>query len=520
MPQNFIACDRGQVFLMPPSVVDWVPEDHLVWTVLGAVDQMDLAVFYGAYRSNGQGQSAYDPRMMVALLLYAYSRGNRSSRGIERECREDVAYMLITALRVPDHSTIAEFRRRHEIALAAVFSQVLGLCREAGLVKVGVIAVDGTKVAANASKERNLEYQRLVGEILAEADRLDREDDEQHGDRRGDELPEELQTAAGRRAALQAAKERLERERDDQQSIGEEAAAGQEPGAELVLEFDDETVERASGRGRRRWFVEARKQLDEHRRLHGTPVPRSRAERLLEAQRRFCDQVTVEADANQAYETYIAGGVTPAGKRFRALPGRYVPPEEPEGKFNTTDPDSRVMQTTTKGWIQGYNAQAAVNENHIILAAEITVESPDFGHLDPIVTAVERELQAAGVSQAPEVIVADAGYWHQEQMMKITARGIPVIIPPDANTRQGERPGWTGGLYAFMRAVIQSPHGGALYRKRQALIEPVFGDIKHNRKIDRFQRRGRAAVQSEWRLIAATHNLLKLHTHWIATDTQ
>lgn len=230
--------------------------------------------------------------------------------------------------------------------------------------------------------------------------------------------------------------------------------------------------------------------------------------------------MTVEADANQAYETYIAGGVTPAGKRFRALPGPYMPPEEPDGKFNTTDPDSRVMQTTTKGWIQGYNAQAAVNENHIIVAAEITVESPDFGHLDPIVTAVERELQAAGVSEVPEVIVADAGYWHQEQMMKITARGIPVIIPPDANTRQGERPGWTGGLYAFMRSVIQSAHGGPLYRKRQALIEPVFGDIKHNRKIDRFQRRGRTAVQSEWRLIAATHNLLKLHTHWIATDTR
>src|ERR1039457_5381201 len=160
MPQNFIACDRGQVLLMPPALVDWVPEDHLVWTVLGAVDQMDLDAFYGAYRSNGQGRGAYDPAMMVALLLYAYAKGNRSSRGIERECREDVAYRVICANLVPDHSTIAEFRKRHEAALADLFSSVLSLCKEAGLMKVGVIAIDGTKIAANASLDANHSYER------------------------------------------------------------------------------------------------------------------------------------------------------------------------------------------------------------------------------------------------------------------------------------------------------------------------------------------------------------------------
>src|ERR1019366_1987885 len=121
MAQNFVGCDRGQVLLMPPSLVDWVPDDHLVWTVLGAVEKMDLDGFYGAYRANGQGRAAYDPGMMVALLLYAYSRGNRSSRGIERACREEVAYKVITAMEVPDHSTIAEFRRRHQAALAELF---------------------------------------------------------------------------------------------------------------------------------------------------------------------------------------------------------------------------------------------------------------------------------------------------------------------------------------------------------------------------------------------------------------
>jgi transposase len=516
MAQNFIACDRGQVLMMPPSLVDWVDEDHLVWTVLGAVDQMDLASFYGSYRSNGQGRAAYDPAMMVALLIYAYSRGNRSSRGIERECREDVVYKLVTALRVPDHSTVAEFRRRHETALGEVFTQVLGLCREAGLVSVGVIAVDGTKIAASASNDRDADYEQVVRGILQEAERLDREEDERHGPARGDELPEHLQTAAGRREALRAAKQRLERERRENDPGQRVDQTDDGPGGELEVRFDREVIERASGRGRRRWFVEARQQLDEHHRLEGRPVARSRLSRLLEGERRLIEQRDVELDANQAYEVYIAGGVTPAGRRFSARPAPYVAPEEPVGKINLTDPDSRTMQSR-QGWVQGYNAQTVVNENHIIIAAEVTVTAADFGHLDPMVKAAERELQAVGVTDQPGMVVADAGYWNQRHMEKVVARGIQVIIPPDSNTRQGERPGWNDGLYAFMRRVIKSPEGAAIYRKRQGQIEPVYGDIKFNRRIDRFQRRGRAAVQSEWRLITATHNLLKLHNHWITT---
>jgi hypothetical protein len=151
-----------------------------------------------------------------------------------------------------------------------------------------------------------------------------------------------------------------------------------------------------------------------------------------------------------------------------------------------------------QGWVQGYNPQTVVNENHIIIAAEVTVTAADFGHLDPMVHAAERELHAVGVSDRPGMVVADASYWNQRQMETVVERGIQVIIPPDSNTRQGEGPGWNDGLYAFMRRVIKSPAGGAIYRKRQGQIEPVYGDIKFNRKIDRFQRRGRAAVQSEW----------------------
>jgi transposase len=306
MSQNFIECDREQAFLMPPSLRDWVAEDHLVWTVLGAVEEMDLSAFYAAYRADGHGRPAYEPSMMVALLLYAYARGNRSSRAIERECHEDVAYRVIAANRVPDHSTIAEFRKRHEVALAELFGEVLRLCRAAGMVKVGIVAVDGTKMAANASHERNADYARVAREILAEADRIDREEDGLYGDARGDELPEQLRTAEGRRAALREAKQRLEQQAKDRELVGEGVSEEQE--RPFVAQFDEQTVARASGRGRRRWFVEARKQLDEHRRIEARPVPRSRAARLLEAERRMREQLIVEAQANDAYEDYIKGG--------------------------------------------------------------------------------------------------------------------------------------------------------------------------------------------------------------------
>ena len=173
MSQNFIAVDREQSFLLPPSLRDWVPEDHLVWTILGTVEELDLSAFYGSYRADGHGRAAYDPSMMVALLLYAYAMGIRSSRGIERECVEDVAYRVIAANLKPDHSTIAEFRCRHEAALAGLFTDVLGVCARAGLVTVGVVAIDGTKMSANASQERNHGYERVAREILAEAARID-----------------------------------------------------------------------------------------------------------------------------------------------------------------------------------------------------------------------------------------------------------------------------------------------------------------------------------------------------------
>jgi transposase len=463
MPQNFLACDREQELLLPPSLREWLPENHLAWFVIDAVAQFDLAAFYAAYRADGHGRAAHDPAMMVALLLYCYAVGERSSRRLERRCIEDVATRVICANQAPDHTTIARFRQRHETALAGLFGEVLVLCAEAGLVQVGVIAIDGTKVHANASERATCDYERIAREILAEADAVDREEDERFGEHRGDELPEQL----------------------------------------------------ATGEGRARWLAEAKRRLEQQRAEEARPIPASRPQRLREAKRRLEEELETECRANEAYEAYRARGLMRNGRRLGAHspPKPYTPPATPQGKINTTDPDSRNVKTP-RGWVQGYNAQAATNERQIVIAAELTNSSADFGQIEPMVGAVRRELRAAGVAELPEIVVADAGYWHRVQMQALASDGIAVLIPPDANKRKGARPGWDGGLYAFMRRVLATPAGAELYRKRTAMIEPVFGDTKFNRKIDRFQRRGRAACRSEWRLITATHNLLKL---WRAT---
>ncbi|MGZ6640148.1 MAG: transposase, partial [Solirubrobacteraceae bacterium] len=492
--QNFIACDRGQTMLLPPDLTDWVPDDHVVWSILGAVEQMDLSAFYGAYRENGQGRAAYEPSMLVALLLYAYARGNRSSRGIERECREDVVYKVITAMRVPDHSTIAEFRRRHERALGELFTGVLALCDEARLVEVGVISIDGMKIRANASRGANRSYEKLVADILKEAEETDRWEDGLFGPDRGDEVPEHLRTEEGRRAAFKAAKERLA------------AKAGRREESEVArIVPDPEQFAATRGWGRRTWHREAHKELLRRREQAAQPIARSRAGRLLDALRRLEENQLVEIQSSEAYERWQthrrAGGVP--GQRLGMPPKPYTPPPVPGGVMNKTDPDSRMMRTQGQPTVQGYNAQAAVTRGQIIVAAEIAVESPDFGHLEPAVRATLRELKDAGVTQRPETVLADAGYWHTRQMENIVSDGIQVLVPPDAGLREGTRPGWDKGPYAFMRRVLASDAGHELYKHRKATVEPVFAQNKFNRGFRRFQRRGRAAARSEWRFQAA-----------------
>jgi transposase len=252
MGPSFIACDREQSFLMPPDVRDWLSESHLAWFVLAAVEEMDLYPFYAVYRVDGRSRPAYEPAMMVGLLLYAYARGIRSSRVIERACIEDVAFRVVAAQQGPDHATIARFIERHETALADLFGEVLLLCAKSGLASVGVIAIDGTKVQANASRNANVDYAQLAREIIEEAKAVDAAEDELYGDRRGDELPEEL----------------------------------------------------ATGEGRQRWLREAKRRLERRRDAAPQPVPRSRPKRVKEAKRRLEEELFTEVRANAAYEAY------------------------------------------------------------------------------------------------------------------------------------------------------------------------------------------------------------------------
>src|SRR3954464_15703185 len=447
-----------------PDVREWLPPRHLAWFVVDAVAEMNLDAFYAAYRVDGRSRPPYDPAMMVGLLLYAYARGIRSSRVIERGCDEDVAFRVLAAQQRPDHATLARFLERHQEAIAGLFGEVLTLCARSGLAQVGMIAVDGTKVQANASRNENLDYEQLAREIVEEAKAVDAAEDELYGEARGDELPPEFETTQGRRGWLREAKQRLEAER---------AANPQ-------------------------------------------PVPRSRSKRLKDAKRRLDEELWTEVRANQAYEAYRARGRMKDGRRFGRPPDPYRPPDTPEGRVNVTDPDSRVVKGL-RGFLQGYNAQAVTNEHQVVLAAEIETVGADFGHLEPMLDATHHELAAAGIEEAPAVVLADAGYWHGEQMQRITDRGIAVLIPPDTSRRRATRRNWDGGHYDFMRRVLATERGGDLYRKRQPMIEPVFAQMKFNRGLDRFRRRGRGAVRTEWRLITATHNLLKLHRHALAT---
>ena len=450
---------QGQV--LPAFVEDALAPGDPVFFISDAVDALELTPLEQRYAILGEHASS--PQLLVKLWLYAATQGVYSGREIARRLRRDLAFRYLAGDGpVPDFRTINRFRVRHRADCAWVLRETVRLARAAGLAQLGVVTIDGTKVRANACMDANRSYEQIAKEILEEARRVDEAEDALYGEKRGDELPEQLTTEAGRRAWLREAKRRLEQKRAE----------------------------------------EAR------------PVPRSRPKRLRESKRRLQEEHLFEARANEAYETYRRGRMRD-GRRFSRPPDPCEPPETPAGKINTTDPDSRVVKTAGQPAIQGYNAQATVNDKHIVIAAEVTVDSPDFGHLEPMVNATERELEKLGAAP-PQVVLADAGYWHKRQMESIVSRGTQVLIPPDSGLRKGARPGWDKGLYAFMRRVLATEHGAELYRKRQTTVEPVFAQMKFNRRLDRFMRRGRAPCRSEWRLIAATHNLLKLYSRQTA----
>src|SRR6266511_1165504 len=406
--------------------------------VLDAVDELDLSAFYAAYREDGWGRAAFDPQMMVALLLYAYAVGERSSRGIERRCREDVGFRVITANQIPDHATVARFRARHEQALADTFVQVLALCAKAGLVSVGLVALDGSLLSSNASPGATRSYATIREEVermLAQAAAADAAEDERLGDARGDELPAELSDPRSRRERLRRCREQLEAEQADEQAAYQENLAW-----------------------RAAWEAEQGRKLAGRR-----PTP-------------------------------------PAAD---ALATRRI---------NTTDPDTRLMKRAGGRSVQGYNAQVVASPEQVIIAAQVTQSHNDADQLAPMVARAADTLREAGIQEPVGIVLADGGYWNSPAIANVREQGIDVLIPTRDRRRTTPRKlsPRQGDEAQRIEAVLATPEGQTLYRKRQQIVEPVFAHTKVIRRTDHLLRRGLAACQSEWQLIAATHNLLKL----------
>jgi transposase len=467
---NFVAGDRDQLMLLPPSVADWLPEDHLAWFVLDVVAELDLSAFRVAYRMDGRGGCAYDPQLILAVLVYAYAVGERSSRRIEQRLVEDVALRVVAANHQPDHATIARFRAQHQDAIAQLFGQVLAVCARAGVLRPGLVAIDGTKLTANASRDANRTAAELAEQILKEAEATDAAEDMADRDSGPDGSPSRFGPRAGRRARLRGLLEQLQAEAEQKSYEAHMAKRAQ--------------VERSTGkpiRGRR-------------------PSP------------------------------------TAATHKSRH-------------QVNLSDPDSRLLKTKG-GYIQGYNAQAVATEQQFIVAADVTNCAHDAPSFIPMIKAAKANLRTAGETRRLRRVVADAGYWSVDnaQMPAVEtfiapgrARQLHKIAEAEtdratlldrvaagqtdtleAANRLGvtrarvnqllrrRRAGDPDPLTTTMIAKLATTRGRRTYKKRAATIEPIFGQIKHNRQIRSLSRRGLTAVASEWKLICTTHNLLKL----------
>jgi transposase len=443
-----------QLLLLPPALQEWLPEGHLAHFISDVVDHaLDLTPILATYETgDGRGQPPYHPALMVKLLVYAYCTGTPSSRRIEKATYEAVPYRVLAANQHPDHDSIAAFRQQHLQALAGLFTDVLGLCRQAGLVRLGHVALDGTKVLANASKHKAMSYGRMaeaerkleqeVAALLAQAQQVDAAEDAKYGKgTRGDELPAELARRESRLRKIREAKAALE------------AAA--------------------------------------------------RAEATAAAE-------TAQAKLAKRERQATATGRKPKGRPPKAPDPTQGTPR-PEAQRNFTDPESRIMKDgATKRFVQAYNAQAAVDSTaQVIVAAAVTQAANDKQQLVPLVTLV-----AANCGAAPTVASADSGYFSEAAVTAEALVGIDLHVAPDRQ-KHGDAPAPPplpddGTVRGAMRAKLQTAAGHAVYALRKAIVEPVFGQIKDGRGFRRFSFRGLRNVQAEWQVICLTHNLLKL----------
>jgi transposase len=439
-----------QAFLLPPSPLEWLPEDHLALFILDIVQQLDLSAIYRHYERELRGYPPHDPQMMVALLLYGYCVGVPSSRKIERKTHEDVAFRVIAGGGHPDHSRISDFRRVHLEALAGLFVEILRLCQKAGLVKLGAVALDGTKVKANASKHKAMSYERMkkddkrlrekVAELLSKAEQVDADEDAIHGKgSRGDELPEDLRHAKDRRARIRQLMKELEEETKQQQA--EKAAKD--------------------------------KDKDE-------PPP----------------SVTGDDLPSHKIPTTPDGEPTPKAQR------------------NFTDPESRIMKSGdgyVQGYNCQAMVDAA---HQIIVAEAVTNQPPDVEHLVPMIARTvancgdKPEKVIADAGYFSEVNVCEAMKWGIDPYIATGRRRHDEPV----NAPRGRTPSGLS-VKETMARKLTTKSGAAVYARRKVIVEPVFGQIKEARGFRRFLLRGLAKVRGEWSLIALTHNLLKLHAH-------
>ena len=436
MSKVFRPWKTDEVWLLPPSVADFVPAGHPAHLVRDLVSaELDLSAIMGTY-TEVKGYPPYHPAMMVALLLYAYSRGVYSSRRIARACEERLDFQAVTALNQPDFRTISEFRRRHLDALGGLFVQVLALCRKAGLAGLGHVAVDGTKIKANASKHKAMSYARMVkaeaelarevAEWLARAQAEDAAEDATHGStRRGDEPPDWMRDKQARLARIRAARAELEAE-------ARQAEAARPP---PPCNPD------------------------------GSPRPRP-------------------------------------GRKPEHQPGQ----PKPKSQRNFTDPESRIMKGRD-GFIQAYNAQAAVDADaQIIVAHRLTNNGSDQDALLPLLDAVEDN-----TAQMPDEVSADNGFCSEANLEGLVARTVRGYVAAGrASKPDGGKKG--GPLVQAMRARIRQGGLRSRYRMRKYTVEPVFGHIKQARSFRQFLLRGIDKVKSEWAMICTAHNLAKLTT--------
>lgn len=524
MARSYRPVIRDQEFLLPPNMADWLPEDHLVWFVLDVVDQLDTIRFHAARRTGGVGRQGYDPDMLLALLVYAYAVGERSSRRIERLCIDHVAFRVLCGQDGPDHTTIARFRAEHHEGFADLFAQVLLLCSAAGMVKVGVVSIDGTKIAANAAKAANRshewlreEAERIAAEVVADADAIDAAEDAAAAPRGGsdDDLPPGFATRKGRAANIKKALEELDRQAAERAEV--DAAEG-ERAAQILVRAETEPMRGPVPAGvdpvtyhqaRIRRFGRLLTDQDGVRGPAANNIRRDTRKALKRA----------EAELAKAEAAAAAGKVDLRGPQER-LRDRRIAKARLRGGLgdvvNTTDPESRLMtEGSGGGSIQGYNAQIAVTDDHLILGIHISQDANDTNCYTPTLDAATA--QATALDLEIGTVLTDAGYFTDENL---TSTGPDRLIAPGKNRDvhtaarddpAGGPPSEDANAKEAMRHRLREPGNAQLYKRRSATVEPVIAHLKEQTKLRRFARRGLQAVTAELNLAAAVINLTRLH---------